>query len=522
MSRLKRFWSADVGIWLGLWLALLALGRTQFFRDPGTLWHTVMGQRLLNSGRLTTTDPFSFTFAGRAWIPHEWLAEWGMGVFHATSGWDGLLLVTATALACLYAWVGQRLIGRGLHWLPTTLILILTIAASDTSFHVRPHVASIVGLGITAALLMDFEAGRISLRRLGWLIPLFVVWTNIHGAVLGGMAILAMAALGWVGACLVGLESPVRTGRQAAWLGLLLAACGLTVLVNPYGVRLPATWLEIMGSPVVPRLIIEHAPPSPRSAEFWMILALGLVYAAVFVGTLPRWPRVTWLIPFVWLGLALGRVRHAPLFGITAVVLLAEILPDSRVAGWLARPGRDLFRWVPGALTPVPEPPRRNWRPWVVPVFLVLVAATFQVANVRVPLVGRGWAGLDPTVWPVELLPALQEAEREHPEGARVFNDYALGGFLIYHTPRLKVFIDDRCEVYGDDWLEQFDRASTTDPSLMVGWLAEYEINYVLVSSGSVFDRQIARQPGWSLVQRCAVASFYGRVPAGSVLSRSD
>jgi len=514
MSGANRYWRAETGLFVGIWLGLMVVGRTQLFRDPGTFWHTVMGRRLLSSGRFLATDPFSFTFEGRPWVPFEWLAECFMAVIHEVSGFDGLLLATATALAGLYAWIGHRLIRSGLRWLPTTSLVVLTIAASSMSFHARPHVASFLFFAVAWTALGDFEAGRLGLGRLAWLVPLFILWTNWHGVVLGGLATLGLATLGWSLAWVLGRDSPIRQTRQAILLWLLVLACGLTVLVNPYGARLPITWLEIMSSPVVPRLIVEHAPPSPRQPEFWIILALGLVYGVVFLSTLPRWPRITWLIPFVWFALALSRVRHAPLFAIGAMLALAEMLPHARLAVWLARPGRDLYQ-LPDQVAVADQrlPARRDWRPLILPVLLVLSAAVLQATGVRVPILGRGWAGLDPTIWPVELLPELWRAEREHPQGARVFNDYSLGGFLIYHTPGLKVFIDDRCEVYGDEWLERFDRASTTDPSLMDQWLAQYGIDYVLVTTDSLFDQHVARLPGWTLVRRCRVATLYARDP---------
>ena len=56
-------------------------GRAEpMFRDPGTFWHTVMGQRMLSSRHLIDADPFSFTFGGRPWVPYEWLAEIAMAL----------------------------------------------------------------------------------------------------------------------------------------------------------------------------------------------------------------------------------------------------------------------------------------------------------------------------------------------------------------------------------------------------------------------------------------------------------
>src|SRR5205085_462480 len=114
----------------------------------------------------------------------------------------------------------------------------------------------------------------------------------------------------------------------------------------------------------------------------------------------------------------------------------------------------------------------------------LLLAVTLQATGVRAPVLGRGWVRLDPADWPVELLPELRRIEREHPQGSRVFNDFTLGGFLIYHTPGLKVFIDDRCELYGDAWLARYWDAQTRDPALIDGWVESYHIPYALVRVG--------------------------------------
>jgi hypothetical protein len=504
----KRFWRAETGFFLGIWLFLMIGGRSQMFRDPGTFWHTVIGRRMLSSHQLVYSDPFSFTFAGRAWIPHQWLGECIMAVLDAFGGLDTLLLATATVLACLYTWLAHRLLRSGLHWLPTTLLVMLTVAASATHLHVRPHIGTIVGFGLTYGFLCDFESRRIGLGRLCWLVPLFVVWSNVHGGALGGMATMVLAVAGWTLAWLAGLESPIVRFRQVTLLVLLIVACALTAIVNPYGSRLPRVWLEIMGSPLLPRIIEEHAPLDPRSPDGWMILVLGLVYAWALASVRPWKPRVTWLLPVVWFYETLTRVRHAPLFSIAAALALAEMMQYTRVATWLARPGRDWFRFPSGDRLPERQ---LGWRPAVLPATIVLAAVVLQGAGVRAPIMGRGCVQLDPQHWPTELLPELRRAERDHPEGARVFNDYLYGGFLIYYTPGLKVFIDDRCELYGDDWLMSFSEAMLHDPGRIDRWIDEYDLGYALVASGAAFDRHLAKSPGWVVVKRTNAATFYKR-----------
>src|SRR5262249_19377956 len=152
-------------------------------------------------------------------------------------------------------------------------------------------------------------------------------WSNVHGGALGGLATMGLAVAGWSCARLARLESPITGFRQVALLVLLIAACGLTALVNPYGLRLPRAWVEIMGSPLLPRIIQEHAPLDPRSPDGRMILLFGLVYAGALASLRPWKPRVTWLLPLFWFYETLTRVRHAPLFSIAAALALAEMLP---------------------------------------------------------------------------------------------------------------------------------------------------------------------------------------------------
>lgn len=524
-----RLWRAESGFFLGIWLFFMVGGRSRLFRDPGTFWHTVVGRRILETGCFFDTDPFSYTFAGKPWIPHQWLGECLMAVLDRIGGLDMLLLATASVLAGLYTWAAHRLLKSGLHWLPAVLLTMLTVAASANHLHVRPHISTIIFLGLTFGRLCDFEARRIGLGRLFWLVPVFWTWSNMHGGALGGLATMVLALVAWCVCRLVGLDSPIVRFRQVLLLVLLIVACGLTFVVNPYGPRLPQAWLEIMRSPVVARLIEEHAPLDVRGPGGWIILFLGLIYAGTLASVRPWRPRVTWLIPIFWFCQTLMRVRHSPLFGITAALALAEMLPHTRLAVFLARPGRDLFRFRPDALSgPVPsredEAPTSvascrlpvasswlvlDWRPALLPAGLILLATGLQAAGVRAPVVGRGWVKLDPTHWPVELLPELRRAEQEHPEGARIFNDFLYGGFLIYYTPGLKVFIDDRCELYGDDWLMQFSDAMRSNPERIDRWQQVYDFPYALVASGSPFDHHLGRSRRWSLVKRTEVAALY-------------
>jgi hypothetical protein len=504
---LHAYWRPETGIFLAIWLVLMVGGRTRLFRDPGTFWHTVVGERILTTGEFLDHDPFSYTFGGTPWTPYEWLAECGMAFLHRIDGFDTLLLASVTLIAALFTWVAHRMLRAGLHWSLTAVCMILLLAASASHLHVRPHLATIAFLGFTFAWLVDFEAGRISIRRLCWLIPLFIVWTNTHGGMLGGLGTIGLAVIGWALWRIVGMPSPLPDGRSFLKAAALFIACSLTAFLNPYGAELPRTWYTIMHAPLLPELIQEHAPLNPARPDGIMVLVFGAVYIFVLLGARPKEWRVTWLLPIVWLVLAFTRVRHAPLFAITAGSALADLLPHTRWALWLARPGSDLFQFPTGT-----ETRRSDWRPALLPAVLVLSSLALQMSRAQIPIVGHDWAQLDSEFWPVELVPDLRREAEAHP-GAPIFNEYALGGFLIYYAPDMRVYVDDRCEVYGDQWLNAYVRASAGDSA---AYLQECQRRYgpfdlALTQPGSGFDRFFKDSPDWSVVGRSRAATLYQR-----------
>ena len=497
---MKRFFATQTFVFFLIFLIFLVGGRSRLFRDPGTFSHITFGEHILTSGHLVQTDHFSFTANGEPWIAQQWLGECLMAMVHKVGGLDGLLVLTVATIAFLYAWVAQRLTRRGLHILLALLIIALTLAASTHSFHVRPHMASILFLGLTFSLICDFEGGRVSLRSMFWLVPLFAVWTNIHGGVLGGLGTLTLAVSGWSLLKITKKRSPIATYQAMAVLGVLLGACTLSILINPYGFGLPKAWLSIMQSRVVPQIIQEHASLVKRGE--WMILVFGLFYLVSLIGTFPERPRISWLIPLVWLGLAFSRVRHGPLFAITAAIAIAVIFPHTRWAQWLARKGSKIFR----VRSVDDAEQQRSVAPWILPAIAVLLMAGYVITSPSAHVTGHGLARLDPRHWPVELLPELQEYERDRPEGTPIFNDMLFGGFLIHFTPGLRVFIDDRCELYGDDRLLAYYRA---EPSQFEAWVETYGFDLALTKPGSSFDRHLKKAVGWKVLKQVSAATLY-------------
>ena len=513
-SARNRGWSPTVGFFIALWLGLLYAGQTRMLRDPGTLWHTVVGEQMLQTGQLVHSDTFSFTQSGQDWIAQQWLGECAMALVHRLAGLDGLALAAVTLLAGLFALLAGRFIRAGLPWPAVTLLLMLIIAASSYHFIPRPHLVTIALMAWTMALLCDVEAGRISPSRLLLLPPVFVLWTNIHGGVLGGIATTFIVMMAWLLRPAGGwhVEGDRKRPASPLMIAVTLSLSFAAVLVNPYGPSLPRVWLSLMNSDVLPRLIIEHAPLRLLSLEGLMFCLLSAAYVVVLAKTCRRGVRVTWLLPLVWLALAYSRIRHGPLFAVVAAVAMADMLGMAKSELRIAKAPQSTrsSRGSPSSFRHSPFAIR--YSPLAIPAALVLLALSLQAAGIRCPIIGSGWFRLDPKVWPVEATVALKEHMGESPEDRRVFNDMRFGGYLIYRAADARIYIDDRCELYREHGLRRYVELRK-NPALIEGLAAYRDVHWAMVGTRSSMARYLNESPAWTKLHRDATASLFRRIP---------
>src|SRR5262249_21769256 len=153
-------------------------------------------------------------------------------------------------------------------------------------------------------------------------------------------------------------------------------------------------------------LVIEHFPLRRAGNSGLAVLSFALIYLAAFVGSLRMQPRVTWVIPLVWLSLAWDRIRHGPLFALTAGIVLAEMSAHIRWVKWLERRGSSVF--------PIQPHVYRSRLAFLLPILLVAASLVLQIRGVHLPVFGRDLVQLESTHWPVDLLPELQAYEGRH------------------------------------------------------------------------------------------------------------
>jgi hypothetical protein len=476
------------------WLSFLVLLRSHPLHDPGVFWHVRVGEWIFSHGAFPHTDPFTWSYADQLWIPQQWGAECLMAALHRLGGYDALIAAMTALLAVLATWLTGRFLKTGLHPILAVGFVAFGMLVAGFHFFLRPHLVTMVLMAVVLAWLVDYERKQVTIRRWIWFVPLCIFWTNMHGGVLGGIFTVAIACVGWlllrVWCKYRHLEDPTPAGL--GWLGLIVLLAGLSTLINPFGWEMHRTWWRIVGSSLLPKMIDEHMPLNPAHTEGKAVIGFGLFYLLMLAGTLPKRPQITWLLPVVWLVLSIQSIRHAPLFCLTALVALADLFPETIWYRLLKKNG-DTF---------VGEPSKTgaDWRGWLIPVALIALCFTLQMMRVGVPVIGSGWARFDTKYVPIEMTEEVERYAVTRPEGFPIFNDANYGGFLIFHAPNLRVYMDDRCELFGDAGLLAYAELMSEHPERIEELADRVGFDRALVRIDSEMEQYLRDSLYWKKV----------------------
>ena len=377
----------------------IAWRATQTIGDNSFLWHVRAGTLQIERGQVLTADPFSFTEAGASWRTQSWLAELGYGWLEQTTGgigWVPTMKFLAVSLTVgLVAMVVYRVSGRS-HWV-TLGALVLMLWQSSPFAVARPALLGFVLLACVIAIAH-------SQRRPLWALPLlFWLWASVHGMFVVGLGYLFLDAM------------RRRSRRQV----VAVVAAGVATLFTAHGIGVWLILVQFLQNSAALDLIAEWHPPDFSNP--FVVPLLLMILAVIVAGTRGALrPSDLWIvIPFVSFGVMAGRNVWPAVMVLLPIAVTA--LPQRDAGNRGERQEAIVINWAFGLV-----------------LVAVAVLGLVQVAPLS-----------------EELFPS-REAMAEVGPG-RLFNDTAVGGYLIYAAwPEREVFIDDRAELYGFEGLDRF------------------------------------------------------------------
>ncbi len=483
-------WRADPpNIFLAamLILGLAAFTTPQF--DPDFWWTARIGLEILARGGVPLHNYFTFTASTHPFISQEWASEVIDAWLYTHLGMTAVILTFAVA-----TWVGFFLgvmrvdqAGRS-RWvvgLGAALVMITGLQIWGPS----PQMFSFGLLGVLLTLLDSYRR-RPRRGPLLLLVPLFVVWGNLHGGFLIGLGVVAVFLAGEVLA--VYLRHPGAIGAAACRdLGALWVVSALAPMVNPNGVGIYLYPAKLLLSPVAQGSLNEWQPPDFHSVASIPALVLLLTTLLTI-----RWARHTrlsdLLLAAAGLVLMLYAVRDLPIFALLTLPLWAD-----GVQGFATH-----LREARGFPRPRRRRPAPVWFVGAVLVLVVLATGARMLDQLHSPE-----NSLTGSAYPVQVGRVICEGPP-----ARVFAPYGSSGWLLYRidhrVPLGRSCAPDTVFIFGEVVLigrqvmsEYLTAVGGGQGSLAV--LREHHVTLVWQPRAAPLTVLLLSTPGW----RCVFAT---------------
>lgn len=461
--------------------------------DPGR--HIRVGTDILASGRIPRVDLYSHTMGGQPFIPYEWLSEIAFARVHEAAGLAGMAVLTAILLVGAVMLVYLAMVRWGV---PTFLAFIFAFASfilQAMHLHARPHMFTTFLLALSAFVLLEVRRGM-SPRWLLVLVPLMMVWANLHGGFLLGFILLFLfgldALFGWW------RNRERESLRSVVWYAAVGSLCFLASLATPAGIDLWPHTTGYLSLDYLVDMTQEYRSPDFHDTlmKFFMLVLLGttVILARLRSGI----DRLGLLSLVLFTAFALHSGRNIPIFGVVmipwiatwTVGLLAQEEETFRIAG-------RLLAWTKSI-----DHTTRELHGW--PTALLGCAAITVWALGAEQRQSFKW---DSESFPVEAVSKLDTIEHSGP----VYNEFAWGGYLLYAAwPDVPVFIDGQTDFYGVDLTKDYFRIRELRP----GWqelLDRYEVGWILIPHDAPLNQALEVAAGWRQTYADSTAAAWVR-----------
>jgi hypothetical protein len=330
---------------------------------------------------------------------------------------------------------------------------------------------------------------------------LFVVWANLHGGFVYGWVLIGLYLSGSLGELVWGSDRMWKL-RVRHYLSLLVTAVAVTLL-NPHGWDLHLHLVEFFDKSFMLRNTSEFVSPDfhEPSGKFFLGILL-LVFGSLALH--PRRPSLPhFMVICVGAAFALISIRNIPLFGLTALPLLALHLDSA----WRRLPD-------PGGVRGRFEVTARQTStlPWIIAAIVLL--GGLAISRGRIGSLQVIQDQFDRTVFPVDAVARARSANLK----GHLFSEFTWGGYLIYAWPEQKIFIDGGTDFFGDDIFREYLSIKQMEP----GWrsrLAQRDIALALLRPESGLAHELAREGSWRIWYCDSVAALLRRTPAPPIIS---
>jgi hypothetical protein len=438
------------------------------------LWgYLAFGRTFWEASFFPFRDIFSYTPTKTLWVYHEWLTGvifYCIFKFLGPAGLQLLRYITIIVTLCL---IYATAIKKGAA--PVFALIALIPAMILISFGYMPIRAQIFTYLFFILTIYILETAKITQKWkiVLWLLPVQILWCNLHGGFVAGIGMIFLYALG------EGLPGK----KVLPFIAILIPACLVTV-INPYGLEY---WRFIIDSVSMPRpeigewsSVIVALQRNYQTVPAIVFIALASSFLILILLQKKR-SLTDMMIIAATLYLGVKHVRHTIFLGIIFGAFIPVILNEL----WKSFPEKNkIFVYLKSIIPPL-----------ILGIILIF-AGCFLVKSGKINIKPSLVILAPQSHYPVG---AVKWMEKNNFRG-NVLPDFDWGEFIIWSCyPYCKIAMDGRYETVYDNTLikEYFDFSAGKD-----GWnvfLKKYPPDLILIKPFTKIHYLLLKNPSWKV-----------------------
>ena len=445
--------------------------------EPDIFWRLRGATDVLQSHSLSLPEMHSFTLAGTPTTNYEWLSDLLFLFSYKAMGLRGMVILYALSMVVIFAVVYYRACKSGADCKDAAVATLGGICIGVVSLAPRPLLFGWVCLSGVLVVLDRFRESRKGL----WLLPpLFLLWINLHGSWIYGIAIVVLTIVSGLIAGRWGVVVATRWSPEDLRKLLVALVASLAALfVNPFGYKLvlfPFAFFRMQG--FMQYVEYWHSVDfGTYTGKLALALIFGLIAAALFSRRRWRLDEVLLMAFALWSGLS-----HVRFLDFTALIIVPILAPRLK-------------------LFPAYQPELD--KPWLnAIVILAVIAGVIVFLPTQAQLQERVDSEL-----PAAALTFMQQSNIN----GRIFSPAEFGGFIEWDAPQFQSFVDGRpLFVERGIFEDSFSALTISDPYAV---LDKYKIDYVLIEPTWPLAYLLKHTPSWRVLYSDKVAVLFQRVP---------
>lgn len=452
--------------------------------------HIKNGEMLLETGNVLTTNFYSYTEPDFPFINHHWLSGAVFYFLHETVGFGGMVIFKILVLLTAFALVFLASMKKADFWL-TAFFSLPAILILRERAELRPEIFSYLFIALFLYFLIDMEKHP-ERKRIFWLVPLQLLWVNMHTFFFIGILLTAGFLLEKI---ILNLKN-LKNNPLVKKLSLLLIFLIAVIFINPNGFKGALYPLNIFNNFGF-KVSESQSLFSARDNYWWDIsikifMPMVFLLASSFLLNLKRKPIFYFLAGCGSAAAVFLLVRALPLFGL---IFLPAVSSNFNV----------IFLKIKMALQV-----KYKVLSFIIAGLLIYASFMSYKTTVLADIAQETGIGLAPGANAAAIF--FKEQGLKGP----IFNNYDIGSYLIYHLfPKERVFVDNRPEAYPTSFFRDIYYPMIRQEEKWLEVQEKYNFNAILWSQQTQSDQEdlfFARRindPSWSLVYADAYAAIF-------------